>query len=51
MSEPSQKWDNNAIFKQNYTVLAVLALGEVWNLQISSIKSFITSTAGPLPQL
>ena len=39
MSEPSQKCDNNAIFKQNYTknflfllkypILAVLALGKI----------------------
>ena len=57
MSEPAQKCENNeCYFNQNYTenclflikylIIAVLALGEIWNFQISSKKSFITSTLG-----
>ena len=54
MSESAQKCENDAIFKQNYTqklfislkypILAVLALGEISNFQISSKNCFITST-------
>ena len=46
-------------FKQNYTldcvlllkwsIIFVLALKEIYKIQISSKKSFITSTTGPEP--
>ena len=57
MSEPLLKCENNAIlsktilknclFLLKYPILAVLGLGEILNFQISSKKSFITSTTGP----
>ena len=60
MSEPWLKCENDDIFKQNsnsktvlfllkYSIFAVLVLGEILNFQISSKKSFITSTTGPNP--
>ena len=59
MSEPLLKCENNAIlsktilknclFLLKYPILAVLGLGEILNFQISSKKSFITSTTGPNP--
>ena len=36
----------NCLFLLKYHILAVLALGDIWNFQISSKNSFITSTAG-----
>ena len=54
MSEPAQKCENYAIFKQNYTPELFIALkmvyscffglGEILIFQISSKKGFITST-------
>ena len=46
MSEPSQKCDNNNQKLLKYPILAVLALGEIQNFQLSSKKSFIKSTTG-----
>ena len=35
---------NNCLFLFKYHILALMALGEIWNFQISSKKCFITST-------
>ena len=48
MSEPAQKCENQAIFKQNYTLELFIAL-EMDYYCCFSKKSFITSTTGPDP--
>ena len=58
MSEPSQKCENNAIFKQNYTKKLLISFkisysccfGFRGNLEFPDFlqKSFITSTTGPM---
>ena len=52
MSEPAQKCQNNAIFKQRYTTelfivfkmayYAISAKGEIWIFQIFSKKNLLT---------